>query len=50
LFIKKWELKSEKASAEMDMDLTPWLKCFVKNVGRQKAKMLLAGTGTFQKE
>ena len=32
---------------EMDMDLTPWLKGFVKSVGKQKAKMLLNETGVF---
>jgi hypothetical protein len=32
---------------EMDMDLTPWLKGFVKSVGKQNAKMLLNGTGVF---
>ena len=33
---------------EMDMDLTPWLKGFVKSVGKDRAKMLLNGTGVFE--
>jgi hypothetical protein len=32
----------------MDMDLTPWLKGFVRNIGYEKAKKLLAGTGKFE--
>lgn len=44
---QKWEIKSKDAMDEMDMDLTPWLKGFVKSVGKQKAKMLLNETGVF---
>ncbi|KAL7479222.1 hypothetical protein ACHAW6_004965, partial [Cyclotella cf. meneghiniana] len=45
---EKWESKSKDAADEMDMDLTPWLKGFVRNVGYGKAKMLLDGTGKFE--
>jgi hypothetical protein len=44
---QKWQAKSEDAGDEMDMDLTPWLKCFVNSVGRERAKKLLAGAGKF---
>lgn len=43
-----WKDKSKDAVDEMDMDLTPWLKGFVKNVGKRKAKMLLNETGVFE--
>lgn len=44
---KRWELKSKDAMDEMDMDLTPWLRGFVKSVGMQNAKILLNETGLF---
>jgi hypothetical protein len=43
----KWKEKSKDAVHEMDMDLTPWLKGFVKSVGKRKAKILLNETGVF---
>ena len=44
-----YEEKGSGAAVAMDNDIQPWLRRYMNNVGRERAKRLLENTGKFVK-